>query len=91
MAGAKSQNRKLLWISLGSIALFALLLKSDMPWGMYVYCTVGLLVAGLWVWNDRSSEKGERWDIAVAVPIMALLWPFLILAMPFMKHFRDDT
>ena len=91
MNNPPSQGRKPLWILLGVLATFSVTLRTGAPWGIWVYAAVGALVAAYWFWNDRTPEKGERWDIAVALPFLALFWPALALALPFMKHFRDGT
>jgi hypothetical protein len=91
MSEGPSQGRKPLWTAVGVLATFALLASYRPPWGMWVYCGIGTMVAAYWFWSDRSPTKGERTDIAIALPFMAILWPVLVLALPFMKQFRNRS
>jgi hypothetical protein len=83
-------GRKWLWITVGAVASIFLGVRIDAPFGMWIYLAAGILVAALWFWVDKAPDKSERWDIAVAFPIIVILWPIIALMLPFQKHFRDS-
>jgi hypothetical protein len=89
MAETSPRNRKLIPMGVGAVASLLLCLRINAPLGMWIYTGIGVLVAGFWFWDDRAPDKAMRWDIAVAFPILGLLWPLIALMLPFRKHFRD--
>jgi hypothetical protein len=40
---------------------------------MYLYVAVGIVLMAFWFWQERTGDKGERCDIAIAFPVMVLL------------------
>ena len=76
-------------MAVGAMASLFLCLLSRAPWGMYLYAAIGIVVTALWFRGDKSPDKDERWDIAVAFPFLVMLWPVLALTLPFRRIFRD--
>jgi hypothetical protein len=83
-----SESTRLTWIGIGGVLLAYLQHENSTPIGGWVYSGIGFLVSAFWFWKDESLDNGPRWDIALAIPFMALLWPVVVFAMPWYLNRR---
>jgi hypothetical protein len=79
------------WFLTGCATTVGLLFVMESPWPMWVYTAVGLAVTAVWFWQEDDNVPGPRRDVAIATPFLAMLWPALTLALPFMGAFRTPV
>src|SRR5687768_4758833 len=87
LAGIHNQ----LWLNIGAIGtvLFLATIPPGREWFMWAYLLPGVAVAYAQLAFSNPKEQPNRWDIVIAFPIMALLWPILLLAMLVSQPWND--
>jgi len=81
-------NRR--WLAIGVVLTAALMFtQRDMPWWVHVSTLAGTVVACWFLALSNPEDQEGRIDIAICVPLVAVMWPIFLLAMVVSKPWND--
>ena len=69
------------WLMWGTAFTFFMMCQVPSPPWMWAFTAIGLVVACAFLVFHNPKNQPNRFDIALVVPILAMMWPVIAFAM----------